>query len=109
MRGNIDIVLDEEETEDGRIYWKVESGKHSIDLRQIKESDDDTRDTYLLSKYCSTLEYALKTYIDERMKRLDVDSLSDLDDGLDDLKEHIEDVKDIIEKCESIDVEFREV
>jgi len=107
MKNEIDIILDEEEIDEGREYWKIESGKHSFDLRLIKETEnEDTRDSYLVSKYCNSLERALNVYVNERKRRLDVESLEELNESLDGLKEHLKDVKEIVEKSADIEIKI---
>ncbi len=107
-RKNMKLVLDTTEVEGQSYYWVLESGKHSFVVKRMKEREDEDDEDYSnLRKFCSTLEHALETYLEERKKVIEATKIEELDRGLDDLEEHFEEVKGLIEKSQIFDLEVK--
>lgn len=95
-RGHIDLWLDKH-GEEGT-GWKLSSDGNSYRLVKISSISEKGRKSIGIKKYPSTLEGAIETYAEERMKRLGAKDLEELVTRLEELRDHIEEIRNVIEE-----------
>lgn len=86
-----EVWLDEENG------WKMKSTQHTIDV--IRESDSGN---VITRKYTNSIESAIDTYIDERTKRFNAETLEELKDELVKLNKHISNISDTLKEIREV-------